>query len=462
MFLIGMGLQPQCSGIADDRSVTDDLGKLSGSLAALGGGSATSVIAPVDTNSSIFGRFLVAGYGAAYTVVDSGGVPLILTDLEVDQVAGGVEFHSFEVVFPQTGNLTIELIPGTVDAQLDWVLLFENEHRAVAEAAPALTTPGNPVQLLSWVQDDLGNVLIGGAGSFDAAVRLPSGTSVAVPLYDDGAHGDGLAGDGIYGELYGLTGEEGLYSVTCQGATTISGEVVARTATSSFGILPSGASMSTPATETTPDVNNDGKYDALVLSYDLTLSRPGYFLLEGTLLDSQGAAIDRVVANLLDAAAGSHVMDLVVPGATIVRHGMDGPYTLTGVTLLDLDADTLPASTASDYVTQGYLASDFEAPEAPAITRMLPDEGHYSGGEQIVLHGLNLRDATEVRFSETLAVFEVTGDQSLLVTVPRLPIPPPTGGPRSTAPFMVDVEVVTPWGTAVSEEGWTSTIRIKR
>ncbi len=38
---------------------------------------------------------------------------------------------------------------------------------------------------------------------------------------------------------------------------------------------------------------------------------------------------------------------------------------------------------------------------------------------------------------------------------------PSSGGVRLIGPFSVDVDVVTPWGTATASNAWTSTIRIK-
>lgn len=71
-------------------------------------------------------------------------------------------------------------------------------------------TPGVPMQIVASLTD---NGPITGA-SVIASVEKPGGAMVNLPLYDDGAHGDGAAGDGIYAHTFTQTGAPGSYGVT--------------------------------------------------------------------------------------------------------------------------------------------------------------------------------------------------------------------------------------------------------
>lgn len=69
---------------------------------------------------------------------------------------------------------------------------------------------GDVVSIIGVLMSDAGTMKGVGMG---ALVEAPGSPGVFVPMFDDGAHGDGSAGDGIYAGPFGGTGLGGGYSV---------------------------------------------------------------------------------------------------------------------------------------------------------------------------------------------------------------------------------------------------------
>ncbi|HEY3231982.1 MAG TPA: VWA domain-containing protein, partial [Roseiflexaceae bacterium] len=78
-------------------------------------------------------------------------------------------------------------------------------------------TPGVPMGIVASLTDT-GPIK---SAIVVANVTTPLSTTYALPLYDDGAHGDGGANDGLYGNTFYRTGEAGSYDITVN-ATGIS------------------------------------------------------------------------------------------------------------------------------------------------------------------------------------------------------------------------------------------------
>ncbi len=78
----------------------------------------------------------------------------------------------------------------------------------------------------------------------DVEIRTPSGSISRIPMFDDGAHADGLAGDGTFGGLF-TPGEPGQYilQVATRGRTAI-GEDFVRTGEHVISVAESGAAFS--------------------------------------------------------------------------------------------------------------------------------------------------------------------------------------------------------------------------
>jgi von Willebrand factor type A domain/Carboxypeptidase regulatory-like domain len=82
-------------------------------------------------------------------------------------------------------------------------LQFAQTHgdkRALAQGG--LFLRGLPMPIVSSLNDSKGPIL---GADIEAVVEHPDGTTILLPLLDDGSHGDGVAGDGVYANKYTRT-----------------------------------------------------------------------------------------------------------------------------------------------------------------------------------------------------------------------------------------------------------------
>jgi len=77
-----------------------------------------------------------------------------------------------------------------------------NDKRALAQGGMFLR--GLPMPILSSLGDSKGPIR---GADVEAVIKHPDGSSLRLPLLDDGSHGDGAANDGVYGNKYTRTTE---------------------------------------------------------------------------------------------------------------------------------------------------------------------------------------------------------------------------------------------------------------
>ncbi len=122
------------------------------------------------------------------------------------------------------------------------------------------------------------------------------------------------------------------------------------------------------------DTNGDGLYEQLVIRAGVQVTTTGSYVLRGSLADLDGSEITwTYITPTL--TAGVHFLDLAFDGAAIGGHGVDGPYTLTDLTLVRTDGAVDPTVLASTsqrdvYRTFTYAATQFPA---PLVFAGLPD-----------------------------------------------------------------------------------------
>ncbi len=122
------------------------------------------------------------------------------------------------------------------------------------------------------------------------------------------------------------------------------------------------------------DVNGDGKYEFLTLNVGADIIFPGQYTLTGYLYDLNGSEIAWAIDNDL-LKPGFHIMHLNFSGASIERHGANGPYRLgrlflTGKNLLVKDS----AKYAAD--TSAYNYADFAAYSSPDPENVISGTGY--------------------------------------------------------------------------------------
>jgi len=102
------------------------------------------------------------------------------------------------------------------------------------------------------------------------------------------------------------------------------------------------------------DSDGNGFYERLAIDVGVEISQTGDYVLSGLLVGPGQVEIDQTT-HYAALAAGSHTVTLLFDGNIIRDSGLDGPYTLAEVYLLDNTGALLPADSATDaWVTAPY------------------------------------------------------------------------------------------------------------
>jgi hypothetical protein len=432
------------------------------SLTVTAAGSQTYTV-PVDVNALVHVRVLVAGAGATVTMTDPNGLPVAKANGSVTGEGGLLTIEEFDVLSPAPGDYDFTLDGGASDAMAEVRVDFENERVLSVSCSPTHPTLAQPVQITARCVDDAGALVVPAAGVVTATVHSPvvGVPSATIDLLDDGLSGDGAAGDGVFGGVVPGTvvALDGRYSVTLAGAlSTAAGETV-RGASAAFTVAPTSGVLQALSSEDLVDQDANGKAEALELSIDVSLASDRWLSVQADLVDGSGEIISRLSQTIpRGVGPGSETVVLVVPSEEIVTHGVDGPWTLTRIQLVDQDAGALPCSWLPDKPTAAHALSDFEGLPAPQVGHLAPSSGHALGGTVVYVHGSGLETTTDVQVAGTSAQFEVLTDELLKVTTPKFVLGA-SGGlgnlPDARAGVAVDVVVTTPWGTYTAPDAFT-------
>lgn len=112
------------------------------------------------------------------------------------------------------------------------------------------------------------------------------------------------------------------------------------------------------------DDDSDGLYEQLLIQVGVHVPAAGDYTLNGLLVDADGGAITsaHVDATL---TAGVHLLELAFDGPAIGGRGVDGPYTLASIALVQRNDEGGVVATAARinaYRTFAYSASSFPSP----------------------------------------------------------------------------------------------------
>lgn len=108
------------------------------------------------------------------------------------------------------------------------------------------------------------------------------------------------------------------------------------------------------------DVDSDGDYDYLLVEFQVNVDQEGTYRLLAALNDDEGETIASIIQDL-DLLVGADLISLGFPGGAIYEHGIDGPYQVASVTLLDA-AGTIVDYQQAAHTTQAYSHTDFSPP----------------------------------------------------------------------------------------------------
>ncbi len=214
---------------------------------------------------------------------------------------------------------------------------------------------GEAVALQATLAD--GDRPVAGA-SVLAAIYAADHARAEVTLHDDGQHQDGAANDGTYGNTWMPSGPGGYYPVF----VTATGErPEGRHARGAEGVLlisPGTAEIAGSPRLRLRDDNGDGSYERLEVQVAVGAQQAGDFVLAAQLLDAGGAVIG-ASALPIALSAGLQWVPLSFPGSWIRAHQVDGPYTVSGILLLDANGAAVPLDEAAEVDTPVLRWQDF-------------------------------------------------------------------------------------------------------
>lgn len=458
-------LPPQNPALAGPVSdPTEGLGFIADTATATIGANVSRQV-HFDTNSIVYGRVILEGESAQFSLTDSTGAPVTISNLQTENISSTHIFSSFEITAPPTGIINVSLQAGTSAAELNYSFYFANGITGTS-SAPLSVASGSPVQIRSSILDQAGSVIQGTSGAFLATVVSPSASSSVIPLFDDGLHGDDLSNDGVFGAVYSGAGTSamGYYQVNVHGVQSLGGNTIERSSFSTFTVNATGATFSGPIIESRIDTNDDDRYDWLNFDQSINFTNNGVFGMTADLVDSTGAiitALSKSVENTSGTSTSS--IRLSASGPTLTRHNVAGPWTLKNIQLLNIEAGSLPVSSKADHVTANYPLATFDAPLPPEVAALTPNQGLRAGGYDVMIMGRDFIGTTSVRLCDRAVSFVVQDNQSIKISVPRarpvLATACLVGQSCTQNPPSVtcQVKVTTPWGFSETPEAFVYT-----
>ncbi|MCO5204717.1 MAG: hypothetical protein M9928_06785 [Anaerolineae bacterium] len=205
-------------------------------------------------------------------------------------------------------------------------------------------------------------------------VALPDQTFTDIQLYDDGTHNDPTAGDGQYTHMFTDTLQSGAYSVQVV-ATRDTGAVFSREAGVLVTVAAGGSSFTGDFADRGVDDDGDGLYDELQVDVAVDVDSADTYRVTAQLRDSGETVIATgSMAGVL--ATGVQTVTLTFDGLTIFDNGVDGPYEIAQLALVEdgdpdlLMVDYMPVA----YTTAPYLLTDFQRPDI-FLTGISADSG---------------------------------------------------------------------------------------
>jgi hypothetical protein len=116
------------------------------------------------------------------------------------------------------------------------------------------------------------------------------------------------------------------------------------------------------------DLDGDGLYDQLVIDVEVEVSAAGPYRIEGWLEGPDGSLIVYAISGPTDLGTGLQTLSLAFDGRAINGRGMDGPYTVIALRILDGTAYDVLDEVQVTGLELAYDAADFEpATDVPVV-----------------------------------------------------------------------------------------------
>jgi hypothetical protein len=114
------------------------------------------------------------------------------------------------------------------------------------------------------------------------------------------------------------------------------------------------------------DTDDDGKFNYLRTIIGINAEIEGQFKVLGSFFDTQdNFIVEKEI--LVDLSIGENIVNLDFDGKAINAFGIDGPYVLKSLFLIDLNGNTIDYLPIAD-TTQEFLHSEFQQPDVRLVT----------------------------------------------------------------------------------------------
>lgn len=195
-------------------------------------------------------------------------------------------------------------------------------------------------------------------------VTRPNDTTLSASLVDNGTNGDTKANDGVYTARFNSSTISGQHQLSVSAAKGQTKRVV-----KAFIAVTSKTADIQSVTSVSPiDTNSNSLYDELRFNVSLKVLAAGHFEVTGTLVGPNGTPVaatsyGTLLAGSAPLSIGTHTIPLTFRGSTIRERGVNGPYTLTDVVVVDQSEASLQVDSAKNlHTTSAYQANQFEGP----------------------------------------------------------------------------------------------------
>ena len=268
--------------------------------------------------------------------------------------ASGLAAYVLTDTLTGTWNYTVTAAGGPYPIALQ-LYLNPDSHLTVHASAPEWQPWGVPAVITASLF--YSTTPVSGA-DVRARVSRPDGNEGDIPLHDDGLSPDNAAGDGIYSGVYTDTSEGGFYHVLVEADGTYASESYHRNAQAVLTVAYENAGLTGAYADGPSDDDGDGLYEYLEVAVGVDATQLGHFTLAARLEDGEGRLID-LANTTVYSATGAVTLTLRFDGRAIRASELDGPYTVTGVLLVD-DASLIKLDEADNaWVTAAYEHRQF-------------------------------------------------------------------------------------------------------
>jgi len=298
---------------------------------------------------------LTDAYGMLITPTIVQGDPNIVYGALLD-ADGGLATYVFTTTV--TGSWAYSLTAATAALNPITYTLYVNADTALTVGAFASEWQrvGTPVIITATVHD-AGTPVTGAIVS--ATVTLPDSNQRILLLQDSGMDFDAVAGDGVYTGECQATVQTGFYPVSLVVSGVHETLPYRRNTATVFSISPGQAMLQGIYSDQPVDEDGNGIYDYLELQVGVDVTAIGTLDLSAVVSGSVGQYLDLVTTVTEVITTGMQTLTLRIDGQIIKNSGIDGPYLVAPVTLLDDDTLILVDQSVEGWQTAAYNHRQF-------------------------------------------------------------------------------------------------------